>query len=87
MVWHYDGAKVKEHTDEALRFWEHARHDDPPGMGEILGRPLQHPEGPVLEPQVPTTNVNVYQLHINQLYEAGIIDAQQYNTMYNKIYG
>ena len=88
MGWTYDRDKVKSQVDEFRMFIDKARGDEPAGVEDLLGRPFRHPaaDQPDVTPQVqPATQVNYYVLQVAQLYEAGVIDSNQYNTIINNI--
>lgn len=90
MGWTYDGDKVKAQWQEFSTFLDHARNDQPADLGDLVGRPFRHPapDQPDITPVVqPAPQINYYVLQIAQLYEAGAIDAHQYNTIINQISG
>lgn len=88
MGWRHDPEKVRRHVDEAKRFWDVARGDEPAGLKDLVGRPFQHPSPsePDVTPQPhPTPEVNLYVLQAAQLYEAGAINQQQFNLIVNSL--
>jgi hypothetical protein len=86
MSWTYDGDKVQRQLKEAGVFLDHARHDNPAGISDLFGRPFAHPqEPPVTVQPAPTVEVNYYLLQAAQLYEAGAINQQTFNTIVNNI--
>jgi hypothetical protein len=89
MAWTYDADKVGSQWDEFRAFLDQARGDQPAGPGDLLGRPFRHPADDqpdvTLQPQ-PRPEPNYYLLQAAQLYEAGLINQQQYTTITNNIY-
>jgi hypothetical protein len=87
VAWSHDSEKVQSQISEFHDFLNHARNDNPAGIGDLLGRPFYHPtEPPVqLQPQ-PVVEPNYYLLQTGHLYEAGLINQQQFNTIVNNIY-
>jgi hypothetical protein len=88
MGWELDRPKVQSQWDEFQRFLTQARGDQPAGLGDIVGRPFEHPSQPAVTPQPHATpEVNYHLLQVGQLYEAGVIDQRQYQTIINNFYG
>ena len=90
MGWSYDDEKVKSQWGEFKTFLDHAKNDEPAGISDLLGRPFRHPadDQPDVVPQPqPAPQVNYYLLQVAQLYEAGVINQQQYNGIVQNFYG
>ena len=76
--------------DEFKTFLGHARHDEPADLSDVVGRPFRVPSRPA--PPEPAAepvqiNVNFYLLQLNQMYEAGLIEEQEYLQITRRLYG
>lgn len=90
MGWNYDRDKVRSQIDEFKTFLGHARYDEPADLSDLVGRPFSVPRA--AEPEPPAkpavqVNVNFYLLQLNQMYEAGLIEEEEYVQIRRRLYG